>query len=108
MIKKVLISFATIAVAAASAATYHVRLLENSVVNGTELKAGEYKVDVLDNDKKAIFHKGKETTEAKVKVETANGKFHQTTMRYDRSTDGKMKLQEMNIAGSNTRLIFSE
>lgn len=107
MIKKVLISFATLAVAAASAATYHVRLLEDSMVNGTELKAGDYKVDVLDKDNKAIFHKGKQTTEAKVKVETANDKFSKTTVRYDNG-DGKMKLQQLSIGGSNFRLIFSE
>jgi hypothetical protein len=108
MIKKVLISFATVAVAAASAATYHVRILENSTINGTELKAGEYKVDVLEKDNKAVFHKGHDATETKVKVETANGKFRQTTFRYDRDASGKMTLQELNIGGSTTKLIFSE
>src|SRR5579884_1642828 len=108
MIRKVLISFATLAVAAASAATYNVRLLEPTVINGTELKAGEYKVDVLDKDNKAVFHKGRETTEAKVKVETANSKFRQTTFRYDTSADGKLKLQELNIGDTSTRLIFSD
>jgi len=108
MFKKFLISFATIAVAAASAATYHVRLVQDTLINGTELKAGEYKVDVLDKDSKAVFHKGHATTEAKVKVENASSKFRQTTFRYDQEPNGKMKLQELNIGGSNTRLIFSE
>ena len=106
MIKKVLISFATIAVAAASAATYKVNLLEPTLVNGQELKAGQYKVDV--NGDKAVFHNGKRATEAPVKVETAGEKFKQTSFRYDRNPDGKMKLQEIKVGGSNTTLVFAE
>jgi len=105
MIKKVLISFATIALSAASAATYQVKLLEPTVVNGAELKAGAYKVDVEGN--KAVFHIGKKVTEAPVKVETASDKFRDTSFRYDRE-NGKLKLIEMRIGGSATKLIFSE
>lgn len=106
MIKKVLISFATIAVVAASAATYRVNLLEPAVVNGQQLKAGDYKVDVVGD--KAVFHSGKQATEAPVKVQTAGEKFKQTSFRYDRSQDGKLKLQEIDLGGSNTSLIFAE
>lgn len=108
MTKKVLISFATFAVAVASAATYNVRLLEPSLINGTELKAGSYKLDVLQTENKAVFRSGKTATEAKVKVENASNKFHETTFRYDRDASGKMKLQEVNIGGSNMRLIFTD
>ena len=104
MIKKVLILFATLAVAVASAATYRVKLITPSVVNGTALKAGEYKVEVLDN--KAVFTAGKQTAEAKVKVETADQKFGTTSSKYNQSPDGTMKLQEMKIGGSNTKLVF--
>src|SRR5947209_14662319 len=104
MTKKVLISFATFAVAVATAATYNVRLLEPSLVNGTELKAGTYKLDVLETENKAVFRSGKTTTEAKVKVENAGDKFHQTTFRYDRDPNGKMKLQEVSISGSSRKL----
>jgi len=105
MIKKVLITFATVAVAAASAATYHVQLLEPSMVNGNELKAGEYKLEV--NNDTAVFKSGRKTTEAKVKVESANEKFGATSFRYDRSSDGRLKLQEVRIGGSNTRIVFA-
>jgi len=106
MIKRVLISFATIAISAASAATYQVKLLEPTIVNGQELKAGAYKIDV--NADKAVFHLGKKTTEAPVKVETASDKFRDTSFRYDRSPDGKLKLLELRIGGSDTKLIFTE
>ncbi len=104
MMKKVLITFATFAVAAASAATYNVQLLEPTVVNGNVLKAGEYKLEV--NQDTAVFKSGKKTTEAKVKVQTADQKFGATSFRYDRGNDGSMKLQEVRIGGSTTRLVF--
>ncbi len=102
MMKKVLITFATIAVAAASAATYNVQLLEPSVVNGNLLKAGDYKLEVKNDT--AVFKAGRKATEAKVKVETAGQKFGSTSFRYDRATDGSLKLQEVRIGGSTTKL----
>ena len=105
MFKKVLITFATLAVAVASAATtYKVKLVEPTMVSGTMLKAGDYKVEVLDN--KAVFTTGKTTKEAKVKVESAEQKFNSTSFRYDKSTDGSLRLQELKIGGSNTKLVF--
>jgi len=106
MIKKVLITFTTLAVACASAATYRVRLVEPTVVSGTMLKAGDYKVEVGDN--KATFTAGKKSTEAKVKVESATQKFNSTSFRYDKAADGSLKLQEMKIGGSNMRLVFTD
>jgi len=96
--------FALAAAGLASAETYHVKLLDPTVLNGTELKAGEYKVDVADN--KAIFHSGKKSVEAPVKVETAGGKFANTTLRYGAGADGKMTLQAIQVGGSKTRLVF--
>ena len=104
MRKKCLIAFTLAAAGVASAATYHVRLLDPTVVNGTELKAGEYKVDVADN--KAVFHAGKKTVEAPVKVETAEGKFASTTLRYGAGAGGRMTLQAIQLGGSRTRLVF--
>jgi len=105
MFKKVLITFATLAVAMASAATtYKVKLVEPTMVSGTMLKAGDYKVEVTDT--RAVFTAGKHTTEAKVKVETASEKFNATSFRYDKDTQGNLKLQEMKIGGSNMKLLF--
>lgn len=106
MIKKVLITFTTLAMAVASAATYRVKLVEPTVVSGTMLKAGDYKVEVLDN--KAVFTAGKQTTEAKVKVESAEQKFNTTSFRYDKAADGSLRLQELRLGGSNTRLVFTD
>ena len=106
MMKKVLITFLTLAAAVASAATYRVKLLEPTMISGTTLKAGDYKVEVLDN--KAVFTKGRQTAEAKVKVESADQKFNTTSFRYDKAADGTLKLQEMKIGGSTMRLVFGD
>jgi len=106
MIKRLLISFATIAVAAASAATYKVDLSEPLMVAGKQLPAGEYKIAV--DGGKAVFHNGKQETEAPVKVETAGNKFKETTFRFDSAADGTRKLEEINVGGSHTSLEFGD
>jgi|SRR5581483_8714801 len=102
--KKCLTLFALAAAGIASAATYNVTLLDPTMINGTELKPGDYKVDVDQN--KAIFHKGKKAVEAPVKVENANNKFGSTTLRYGTTPDGKKALHSIQVGGSNTSLVF--
>ena len=81
MIKKALFTFATVAIAVVSAASsYRVTVHELSIVNGTELKPGEYKIEVKENT--AIITRGKQTIEAPVRIETAPSKFGATTVRY--------------------------
>jgi hypothetical protein len=80
-----------------------VTLFQPSVVNGNELKPGEYKVTVQDN--KAVISSGKTSVEAPVKTETADSKFSSTTVRY-RNGDGKYRLQEIRLGGTNTKLVF--
>ena len=104
MTRKLLLSFATMALVVASAASSHkITLFQPSLVNGTELKPGEYKVTVQDN--KATITSGKTSVEASVKTETADTKFSSTTVRY-RNGDGKYRLQEIRLGGTTTRLVF--
>lgn len=104
MIKKVLLSFATLALAAATAASYRLTLFQATIVNGKELKPGDYKVEVQGD--KAILRKGKDSVEAPVTVETASEKFRSTTVRYQNG-DGKYRIQEIRLGGTNTKLIFN-
>lgn len=100
--KKLVLAFATIALAVASAAsTYRVTLFQPSNFGGTELKAGEYKIEVKDN--KAVVKDGKKMVEADVKVETEGQKFSATTVRY---MEGG-KIQEIRLGGTNTKLVFT-
>jgi len=103
--KKILLSFTTLALAISSAAsTYKVTLFQPAVVNGTELKAGEYKITVKDNNK-AVLQSGKTSVEADVKTETADSKFSSTSVRF-LNGEGKYRVQEIRLGGTNTKLVF--
>jgi hypothetical protein len=104
-LSKLLLSFGTLALAIASAASsYHFSLFQPSMVAGKELKPGDYKVQL--NGDKAIIKVGKETVEAAVKVESGTEKFSETSVRFD-TADGKMKVQEIRLGGTTTKLVFN-
>src|ERR1700704_3473925 len=87
MNKRILLSFAILAASAiASAKSYSVTLFQPSLVGGSELQPGDYKLDL--NESKVVLHKGKNSAEAAVKVETGDQKFSSTTVRYQNG-DGK-------------------
>ncbi len=103
MLKKLLLGFATLALVTASAASHRITLFQPSVVSGTELKPGEYKLELSDN--KVVIKRGKQTVEASVKVENADAKFSSTSVRYANG-DGKLRIQEIRLGGTSTRLVF--
>jgi len=105
MIKKALPFFLVAGLAVASARSYTVNLFQPSMVGATELKPGEYKVEV--NQSKATIKKGKVTTTSDVKVEEGDTKYDATSVRYVNSADGKVKIQEIRLGGTKTKLIFT-
>jgi hypothetical protein len=106
MTKKITMAFMTAALMVASAAEKHnVTLFQPSFVNGTELKPGEYSVAV--DGEKVVISKGKQKVEAAIKVDTADAKFSSTSVRYA-NADGKYKVQEIRIGGTNRKLVFAE
>lgn len=96
--------FLTLAMVCASAATYTVTLFQPSHVNGKDLKPGDYKL-TLENDK-ATIAKGKDKVEAAVKIETGDAKFSATSVRYT-DDNGKAKVQEIRLGGTNTKVVFN-
>ncbi len=101
---KLSLSFATLAMAVASAASnYNLTLFEPSTIGSKELKPGDYKLE-LDGDK-ATIKAGKNTVEAAVKVENGSEKFSRTTVKYS-TADGKYRVQEIHLGGTKTTLIF--
>ncbi len=104
MTKKIMFSFMTAALLVASAAEKHnLTLFQASVVNGTELAPGDYRMEV-DGDK-VVISKGKQKVEAAVKVDTTDTKFGATSVRYS-NADGKYKVQEIRLGGTNRKLVF--
>jgi hypothetical protein len=90
----------------ASATTYNVKLLETTNLHGTQLKAGEYRLDV-DNGK-AVFRHGKTTAEAPAKLATGEGKYKTTRFIYGNGSDGQLTLREIDLGGSNVRIVLED
>ncbi len=97
-----IVAFAAMAFAS-GAETHRIKLYQDSIVNGTELKSGEYKVTVENG--KAVLSNGKSTAESAVKVETADSKFSSTSVRY-LNGDGKYRVKEIRLGGTTTKLVF--
>jgi len=102
MIKRILFGFASLALAVASAASsYNVTFYQPVKINGSELKAGDYRLEVKDNS--VVLKQGKNETEAPVRIEKDGEKFQRTAVRLD-----GMQVQEIRLGGTNTRLVFEK
>ena len=104
MIKRLAVVFAIVALGVAAAETYKVTLFQPTVVQGKELKPGQYKLDLKNNV--LVIADGKESVETTVKVETSNQKFSTTSIRYA-TADGKFTIQEIRLGGTRTRLVIN-
>ena len=104
MIRKAALLFAVAGLAIASASSYSVTLFQPALFGKTEVKPGQYKVEV--NDQTAVIRQGKLQGESPVKVEQNDVKYDTTTVRYG-TVDGKSHIQEIRIGGTKTKLVFS-
>ena len=103
MFKKLVVSIALAGLAIASAAQHRVTLFEESVVNGTTLKPGDYKL-VIDGAK-ATLSRGKQSVEAPVSVQKGDSKYASTSVRYS-SGSGAPRVEEIRVGGTGTRVVF--
>jgi hypothetical protein len=103
---KVLLFFMAAGLAAAGAKTYTMDLFEPALFGSMELKPGVYKVEVV--DQKATVRNGKLLGECPVKVETVDRKYDNTSVRFLNNGDGgKLRIQELRIGGTKTKLVFT-
>jgi hypothetical protein len=100
MLNRIALGLFVAGLATAGAATYRVSFYQDSMVNGQQLKAGDYKLEV--NNNTATLKKGKQTIEVPVHEETAPSKFPSTQLQYVENN----KLQEIRLGGTNTKLVF--
>src|SRR5262245_41473915 len=104
MLKKVVILFAIAAIGVAAAETFKVTLFQPTVVQGQELKPGQYKLDLKDTT--LVIASGKTSVETKVQVEKCDEKFDTTSIRFA-TTDGKYAIQEIRLGGTKTKLVLN-
>ena len=105
MFKRLVLAFAIFGLAVASAESYRVTLSQPTKVEGKQLKAGDYRLNV-ENSKLTIVN-GKQSVEVNVKVQTGDTKFDNTSVRYT-GTGDKMAIKEIRIGGTKTTLLLEE
>jgi len=86
----------------AAGSSYHVTLYRTTHLNGTELKSGDCKIEVIGD--KALIKQGKTTVEAPVKVESNDKKFVYSTIEY--SSENPDQIREIRVGGTSTVLVF--
>jgi hypothetical protein len=107
MFKKFMLAFAILALAAAFAGTvpsvhsYHITLVQAAVVNGTELKPGEYKLNV--DMAKITLVNGKESVESPAKLESVDRKYDTTAIRYTGKT-----IAEIRLGGTRFKILLNQ
>lgn len=111
MLKRFVLAFAILSLALATAGTvpsaggsYKITLVQPSVVNGNDLKAGEYRLN-LGTEKVTIVN-GKQSLEVPAKIESVDKKFEVTAIRYT-TVAGKMTISEIRLGGTKTRLLLN-
>jgi len=104
MKKSLIFGFAVFALSIASAETYHLNLQQPSVLEGTGLSAGDYRLDLQDG--KAVIMHGKQRVEVPVRVENADQKYASTNVVYTQE-NGKPAIREIQLRGTRTKLLFS-
>ena len=97
---KVTFGLATLALGIASAASsYTVKLYDSMWIGGTQLKAGEYKVE-MQNDK-VLFKMGKNVTEIPATFGTNDKKYGSTSFVSENS-----KVVEIDLGGTTSKILF--
>jgi hypothetical protein len=104
MLQKLLLTFGLLSLAVASAETYRVTLFQPSVVKGTEIKAGDYRLSVT--DQKVVLQSGKQSIELTATVENQPAKFESTSVRY-RTEAGVSSIAEIRLGGTRMKLVFN-
>jgi hypothetical protein len=98
---KVTLGLATLALGVASAASsYTVKLYDPMWAGTTQLKAGEYKVEMQGD--KAVFKSGKQVIEVPATLGTSEQKYKVTSLM---STD--KKIQEIDLGGTTSKIVIS-
>ena len=100
----ILLFAAGILTIAAAKESFRVTLFQPSLVAGTELEAGDYQLTV--DTERVVFKKGRKTVEANAKVEAGEQTYKSTTVRYNNG-DGKYRLAEIQLGGTNQKLVFN-
>ena len=110
MLNKLVLILALVALVASAGTVpaghhYRITLEQPAVVQGTLLKAGDYRLTLSDTKLTITPDNGKKTVEVTVKVETEGAKFDTTVVRFDKA-GGQTVISEIRLGGTKTKLVF--
>ena len=100
---RLVLCLVTAALLVASAKSFSIDLTRAARIGSSELKAGQYQIEVV--DQKAVLTKGKVRVESPVTVGTANQKYTRTSVIFS-DFYGNPRIQEIHVGGTNTKLVF--
>jgi len=103
MKKALAVMFALGISAAYAASSYHVTLYKATTINGTQLKAGDVKLE-LQGDK-VVIKQGKTSVESNVTVQNGDHKFDASSVGYA-GDSANNQIQEIRLGGTTTKLLF--
>lgn len=102
--KRIVLALLACSIAFAGSKTYTLNVWQPAVLAGTELKTGQYRMDV-DGDK-VVVKAGRQQVEATVKVESTSTKNRSTTLILE-ERGGKMHIREILLGGTDTKLVIN-
>jgi hypothetical protein len=105
MHRRIALFFALVALALAAGKTYTITTYTTVTLGKTELKAGSYKLRMLDGNSVEID--GKPNSKTAVRVETEKNKFGDTSLRMS-TEGGKERVTEIRLGGTNTKLVIGD
>ena len=98
---KLTFGLGTLALGIASAgSSYTVKINESVSIGGTQLKPGEYKVEMVGD--KAVFKIGKSVVEVPATIGKSDQKYSDTALVSQNS-----KVVEIDFGGTTTKILFS-
>jgi hypothetical protein len=101
MKKTILLTFLALGVSAFAASnTFKVTIYQDSIVEGKNVKAGDYKVSVENGN--AVLKQGKDSIAVPAREETEPNKVSSTELLYENNTH----LQSIRVGGTHTRIVF--
>src|SRR6516162_5369757 len=102
--KNLLLAFTLLGVSIASAKTYTITLYSPAAIGYSQLKSGEYKLELKGDT--VLLKDGKMVNEFPVHVENEARKFDTTSITTS-SESGSSRIEEIHLGGTTVKLVFS-
>ena len=102
--KNLLLAFTLLGVSIASAKTHTITLTSPAAIGNSQLKGGEYKLEL--NGDSVLVKDGKMVNEFAVHVENEARKFDSTSITTS-SRGGSNRIEEIRLGGTTVKLVFS-